>query len=121
MQLINVYIGVVLKEKEEGKLTATVPSRFRYDTLTYRSPLVGNESARDKKISNIVLIVTTTIAVAAYIYIQRQMRAVKGDIIYARRKARYDLVFKPPFNDQLTRVSQTRKARACTIQPCICR
>jgi len=64
-QFITVYLGVIMAQSASGA-----------------------ETSKSRIISNIVVIITTIITIAAMWYILRLMNAVKPQIIYEKRKAR---------------------------------
>jgi hypothetical protein len=81
-QFITVYLGVILEQSATGKLL-----RFRM----FDQVLIISTGVKDKKsqiISDVVLVITFIITIAAMWYIYRQMNLVKPQIIYEKRKAR---------------------------------
>lgn len=67
-QLVTVFIGVILEQSGTGTTSST-----------------------DRIVSDVVLVVTIAITIAAGYYIYVLINRVKPSIIYARRKARYVL------------------------------
>ncbi|KDQ58840.1 hypothetical protein JAAARDRAFT_56898 [Jaapia argillacea MUCL 33604] len=72
-QFITVYLGVILEQSETGAV-----------------------STKTRIINYSVVAITTLITFVAMWYIYREMGLVKGDVIYARRKARQEKLGRAP-------------------------
>jgi hypothetical protein len=89
-QMIAVYIGVILEENAEGS-QALFSLVWRLTDIVLSLP--GTESSKSRTINNIILIVTTLITIVAMAYVKYKARKLLPDVVYQRRKARYDLLF----------------------------
>ena len=71
-------------------LSLPIPIAFVYIGVAFGESGLGTATTESNAVSGAIAAIIAIVTVISVRYIYRRMQAIKGDVVYRRRKSRYD-------------------------------